>query len=265
LENNPKNRSPSVGHRIKAARKARGLTLTQLGELIGVTNQALSAIERGKVRPSRQTLKSLSKELNENFDGRQEFKLRKPRFVSSESGLAPLLPDYEEQMYMRAEEAYEASKLPKPVRRSQIEIVYVPIHYEILNGYTLSPYEGVDKVLAPAQMIPVLKYARAVRVIGTPMHEAFAEHGDAIILTEYSDPLDGKVVLVVVDDKVFLRRWIKDGRKVRLEAMNQKHNPLEVNPENIKCIGEVTGMLKLTRPMTLPVPVCGSWPLEWVN
>jgi SOS-response transcriptional repressor LexA len=203
--------------------------------------------------------------LNENLDGRPTIRLRTPRFALEGPRLHSTLPDYEEEMYRRSEEAFEASRLPKPVRRSMIEVVYVPIHYEILNGDTLNPYDGLDRVLAPAHMVPMLKYARAVRLIGAPLQEAFAEHGDTIILTECSEPLDGKAILVVVNAKVFLRRWIKDGRRIRLDALDQKHDPLELNPKHVKCIGEVTGMIKSTRPVTLPVPVCGSWPVEWAS
>jgi transcriptional regulator with XRE-family HTH domain len=265
LENFEKKSSPSVGQRIKAARKAKGLTLTQLGELIGITNQALSAIERGKARPSRQTLKSLSRVLNENLDGRPTIKLREPRYASPESGFVPRLPDYEEEMYRRAEEAFEASRMPKPVRRAMVEVVYVPIHYEILNGDTLNPYDGLDRVLAPAHMVPVLKHARAARVVGASSHEVLAEHGDIIILTECSDPLDGKVVLVETNGKVFLRRLVTSGRKVKLDTLDQKHEPVELPSKNIKCVGEVTGMLKSTRSSTLPIPVCGIWPVEWAR
>jgi SOS-response transcriptional repressor LexA len=162
-------------------------------------------------------------------------------------------------------DAYEASRLPKPIHRSMVEAVYVPIHFEILNGYSIESYEGGDRVIAPVHMVPVLKYARAVRVSGTPLLEAFAEHGDTIILTECSDPLDGKIVLVEVNGKVFLRRWINNGRKVKLDALDQKHDPLEVSPKKIKCVGEITGMLESTRATRLPIPVCGSWPIEWTK
>jgi transcriptional regulator with XRE-family HTH domain len=264
LESKSKNSPPSVSQRIKAARKAKGLTLTQVGELIGVTNQALSAIETGKVRPSKQTLKSLSRVLNDYFGLASLVELRTPRFKERDEGYKPLysLPDFEEQMHIEAMEAYEASKLPKPVRRTKLPIVYVPIHYEILNGCRLNPYSGEDYVVAPAQMVPVLKHARAVRMLGEPMREAFAEHGDVIVVTECPNSVEDKIVLVEVDDRVFLRRWIRNGRKVTLSAPDQKHESLELSPKRIKCIGEVTGMLKSTRPSPVPILICGSWPFE---
>src|SRR4051812_42319563 len=58
---------PSLGQRIRAARKAEHITLVELSKRIGVSNQALSAIERGEKNPSRQTLINLSKELGDFF------------------------------------------------------------------------------------------------------------------------------------------------------------------------------------------------------
>lgn len=56
-----------IGDAIKARRKERGFTLKELGEIVGLTHAALSKIENGKSEPSKQTLISLAKGLNDNF------------------------------------------------------------------------------------------------------------------------------------------------------------------------------------------------------
>lgn len=52
-----------VGARIAAARKARGLTLRQLGETSGVGDSMISLLETGKRRPSWETLDRLASAL----------------------------------------------------------------------------------------------------------------------------------------------------------------------------------------------------------
>lgn len=52
--------------RIKAVRKAEGLTLEKFGERIGISNSALSAIETGKNNPSDQTIRSICREFGVN-------------------------------------------------------------------------------------------------------------------------------------------------------------------------------------------------------
>lgn len=56
-----------IGEKIKAARKAKGYTLVELGGLINVSNAALSQIENGKTEPSKKTLIALCKPLSDNF------------------------------------------------------------------------------------------------------------------------------------------------------------------------------------------------------
>ncbi len=48
--------------RIKAVRKAAGLTLEKFGERIGISNSACSAIETGKNNPSEQTIRAICRE-----------------------------------------------------------------------------------------------------------------------------------------------------------------------------------------------------------
>lgn len=52
-----------IGSRVRAARRARGLTQVQLADLTGITQQTLAKIEQGKIRVSRQ-LPKLLKELD---------------------------------------------------------------------------------------------------------------------------------------------------------------------------------------------------------
>ena len=49
--------------RIQAARKAKGLTLKQLGDIVGISESAVSNIERGRNKPSGSTLILLCEKL----------------------------------------------------------------------------------------------------------------------------------------------------------------------------------------------------------
>ena len=52
--------------RIQATRKAKGLTLKQLGDIIGISESAVSNIERGRNKPSGSTLILLCEKLGIN-------------------------------------------------------------------------------------------------------------------------------------------------------------------------------------------------------
>ena len=52
--------------RIKALRKAEGLTLEKFGERIGITASSCSTIESGKSNPSEQTIRAICREFGVN-------------------------------------------------------------------------------------------------------------------------------------------------------------------------------------------------------
>lgn len=56
-----------LGEKIRAARKRRGFTLKELGDLVGTTHSALSQVENGKSEPMQKTLIALAKALDDNF------------------------------------------------------------------------------------------------------------------------------------------------------------------------------------------------------
>lgn len=56
-----------IGEKIKQARKNKGYTLKQLGEIIHISHAALSQIENNKTKAGRKTLIDLAQTLGENF------------------------------------------------------------------------------------------------------------------------------------------------------------------------------------------------------
>jgi transcriptional regulator with XRE-family HTH domain len=59
---------PEVGERLRARRRARGLSLRALAEKLGVSPSLISQIERGRARPSVSTLFAIVTELDASLD-----------------------------------------------------------------------------------------------------------------------------------------------------------------------------------------------------
>jgi len=51
---------PNVGKRIREARQARGLTQSELAEIIGMSDKSVSALEVGRVEPSITQMQAIS-------------------------------------------------------------------------------------------------------------------------------------------------------------------------------------------------------------
>lgn len=266
VENQNLNRSPSVSQQIRAARKATGLTLYDLGQQIGISAQALSAIERGNANPSRQTLMNLARVLENDFG---EPWLRKyatgSRRLPQGPGLKESLaeqrvahqleqyPTLDELLLQWAQEAQEAASLPKPVKLFNQKSALMPIHYEIMDGITLVSYEGSDKAVVPYSLIHSIGDARCVRVQGIPIRDAFVCSGDILVVHEVSNPAEGEAVLALVDKKIVLRRWKLTGRKITFTPFDPNFESLIVKRSEVEFIGLFMGVLRFTSVTSSPL------------
>lgn len=59
---------PSIGYQIQSLRKAKGYTQNQLGDMVGVSFQAVSKWERGETLPDIATLVALAEVLDTTTD-----------------------------------------------------------------------------------------------------------------------------------------------------------------------------------------------------
>ena len=256
----------NIGQKIKAARKSAGLTLDGLSQQIGISLQALSAIERGIANPSRQTLIGLARALENDFGeaGLKRYatgprnlthsqlvnRVVKERYLKGRQEPPP--NPYLENILEWSFEVREAAKLPRPVHIFTQKSALMPIHYEITNGDTLNMNDDNYKVVVPYSLIPSIEKARCVRVQEHPIRDAFLSPGDVLVLCERSLPEEGKTVLASVGNNILVRRWQLNGRKVVFTALDRDYEPLVVSRKNVEFIGELLGVLRFIS--TIPVP-----------
>lgn len=250
MENKHKYCSPLVGQHIRAARISAHLSLERLGRSIGISNQALSAIERGKANPSKQTLISLAKTLKNNFG-----ETWLTPFITEANKSSMRLPPYKprtdpqptpylDKIFDEYDEAIEAAQLPRPVGIREQKIALLPIHFEIRNSVSLVPSNAPQRVLVPFYMIPSLEKARAIHVIGEPIREAFIAPGDIIILNENPEPEEGRIVLAIVKKRVVIGQWeLTSKGRASLKPRDSNFAPTEVSLKQLECIGDLTGLI----------------------
>jgi putative transcriptional regulator len=252
LEKALKISSPFVGQRIKQVRKSLGLTLDRLGQLIGISNQALSAIESGKANPSRQTLIGLARVLKNDFN---EDWLRDYAFgiIKAEVRIKPVpgAGKYQRGMFRRMfEEAFETRhKHLSKNAKSQKGLTVVPLACEITSGVIFNFYTEGEHVIVPPHMLVKSKRVIAVSFHGDPIRDAFLTSGDIVILAECPNSVNGELILAYVNEKLMLRQWTITGEKARLSALDVLYEPIEVPVEQVECLGEVTGLLRSTKRM----------------
>lgn len=238
--------------------------MDDVGQQIGISAQALSAIERGGANPSKQTLINLARVLDNDFGeswlreyetGTRKLINSQPLFKAKEEREPPRPYEsytWDELILQWAEEAQEAAKLPRPVKLFNQKSARMPIHYEITDGDILTSYQGEGKVEIPYSLIPSIEEARCIRIKGSPIRDAFLCPEDILVLREVSIPEDDKVVLALVDKKIVIRHWELIGHKVRLTAFDPDYEPLIVPRRQVEFVGELMGVLRFIS--IVPVP-----------
>src|SRR5205085_12295580 len=111
----------------------------------------------------------------------------------------------------------------KAVRIVREKSALIPIHYEIMDGATLTPCENDEPVLVPFSMISSVAEALVIRVRGVSLRDSFITSGDILVLRESAEPEEGNIVLALVSNKVKIGRWGVSGRSARIESLDANY------------------------------------------
>lgn len=242
-------RLPPLGLQIRAARRDKNLTLVQLSGLIGISNQALSDIERGKKNPSKQTLMNLSRELNEGFGIEWLDLLRARRYAEVENSLEKHWTRNEKQKLRTLFDRFLDFEFPAE-ETNQISVdelstgtVIIPVHGSITATGRHRAQKEEETLLIPSRIAkPGVNYA--LRVEGDILRDALIGSGDLIIINENTQNVDGKFAAVYLEKKILLRRISIKNNKARLIPANKDYDSQSIPLENLNCFGIVTGVLR---------------------
>lgn len=240
---------PAIGQRIRAVRRNAGLTLTEVSSRIGISNQALSAIERGKKNPSRQTLMSIARLFGKDFgevwladylsNYQTEFALIR----------APQGPNLDKVNVMNLFEEFIDTKFGVGqvtlVAEPKEKTVSIPVGYEIFETSFNVIDDAEEYIHVPPQMFPPNKGATAGIVKCKSLQDALVDEGDFVIITDRPNSINGKTILALVNFKMMLKRCEVKGGKVFLKAFNERCKPIKVSIKDIICVGEFTGVIRI--------------------
>ena len=85
-----------------------------------------------------------------------------------------------------------------------------------------------------------------MKVTGSNMINAGILHGDIVIVDKSVKPVNGKIVIAVLDGEMMIRRYEKTFNSCRLIAESDSISPVEVNElSNFKVWGVVVGMIRM--------------------
>lgn len=146
-------------------------------------------------------------------------------------------------------------KLPQttPVALSNQNPFQVPLLGVITAGQPLllpqeaqeTPTEFVEvsPEVAPADR---LKEVYALRVRGHSMIDALIDDGDIVLLRATNTAENGQMVAALIEDEnsVTLKRFYKEGSRVRLQPANVTMDPIYVDADHVRVQGRVVGVIR---------------------
>lgn len=140
-----------------------------------------------------------------------------------------------------------------PVRLSGRETAHVPLLGVITAGQPLpdpedTTGESAELIEVPSDVAPAekLKDVYALRVRGTSMIDALIDDGDIVLLRYQETAENGQMVAARLkeDNSVTLKKFYRDGGRVRLQPANSTMDPIYADAANVQIQGRVVGVLR---------------------
>lgn len=110
----------------------------------------------------------------------------------------------------------------------------------------LTAVDSMDALEIPQELLRGKENVYALRVKGTSMIDALIDDGD-IILMEYTNTAEeGDLVAAWLDaeEEVTLKRFHREGERIRLQPANSQMEPIYVSPDNLSIKGRVIGVIR---------------------
>jgi SOS-response transcriptional repressor LexA len=170
-------RQEFIGHRIRKAREELGLSLEELGRLYGNSPANLSRIENGSYRIGIPDLERLARILGKPFEWFMADQVKLPQ---------------------RPPEA-ALSELQTSIK------AFIPVVDEISAGGGIVPVDYV----AVTRARPAPESLVALRVKGLCL-EPEIKDGDTVIVDRAREPVNGNLVVVVLDGTASVKRYKED-------------------------------------------------------
>jgi len=133
------------------------------------------------------------------------------------------------------------------VRPAEPAAVALPLLGAIAAGTPIEALEAVETIMVPADFTGRGTHF-VLRVRGQSMIEEHIEDGDLVIVREAGAAANGEMVVALVDgESATLKRFYREGDRIRLQPANPAMAPLVVPEERVRVRGVVVGVMRKYR------------------
>ena len=107
-------------------------------------------------------------------------------------------------------------------------------------------HEPIETIEMPRYMAESYKELYALRVKGTSMIDALIDDGDIVLINPNHQIKNGDMTVawLKLEQEATLKRFYKEGRKVRLQPANARMKPIYTKASNVETRGKVVAVLR---------------------
>ncbi len=165
-------------------------------------------------------------------------------FGISEKGAHDHLNAIEKKGYIR-----RAPKKPRAIEILEFvpqklpqTAVEVPIVGRVAAGEPVLASENLDGTLPVPREVVKEDICFALRISGQSMIDAGIFEGDLVIVRSQNYADAGDIVVALLDEEATVKRFFRDGNKIRLQPENSVMSPIIVDDAQI--LGKVVGLFR---------------------
>ena len=128
-----------------------------------------------------------------------------------------------------------------------------PILGEVAAGNPLTIYpDAIDTIDLPT-VARMPKDSFLLRVKGDSLKDAYIFSGDVVIVNPNLEPVNGKIVVAILDDAAVVKRFFKKANSIELHSENKEYEPIiiEKSYPNFKMVGNVVGIYRSMETMVV--------------
>jgi repressor LexA len=119
-----------------------------------------------------------------------------------------------------------------------------PVPVPTQEGWASEPLETLE---VPREMVRNQVYA--LRVKGLSMIDALIDDGDVVLVEPVHDVRNGQMAVAWLrkEQEATLKRFHREGERVRLQPANSQMEPIYVQADNVEVRGRVVGVLRMLK------------------
>jgi repressor LexA len=171
-------------------------------------------------------------------------KLGKRIGIDSPNTIAHHLKQLELKGYLVPEDDGNYRVVEEPIR----DVVYLPLYGNAACGREeFFAKENVEEMIPlPARTLRITSDFFLVRAKGSSMEPKI--HNNDLLLVQSAQTADsGHIVLAVLDEGIFAKKFVRDGKQVWLVSFNHQFNPVSIGSrQQFRILGHVRGVLRNT-------------------